>query len=371
MRLLLVTLSLIGLLGCDSRKDSTSVGSTVPTSQNPTDGVAAKSNDRPTSSPMRHESDSAKPWRATNLEGVYIVQNHGMQEYIERVTGQSQHWLEILSDKRLWFTVKEGNAEPESFITGGGDENILTHQYFVSSTLDDIDWSVSEGDTVDFQLRVTHLESDKTTLSEALSMRESGLIETNSVTSMLPTFELTIPPIDTQLVDSLSVTPTGSQVGRLDVGHRWDAEADGKNDSLRLISIGRELVQLNEDHMPKLGGEMAWQSFISIGVQLEPAPWRGSRHLQALTKLGGELRGSTHDLSGTRITDEEVFHIRAVSKHFRVNTVDLSGTAVTDKGLKQLKELDELRELRLSNTQVTDAGVAELKQSLPNCKIVN
>ncbi|MFH1918384.1 MAG: AAA family ATPase [Planctomycetota bacterium] len=49
--------------------------------------------------------------------------------------------------------------------------------------------------------------------------------------------------------------------------------------------------------------------------------------------------------------------------------VNLLGTEVTDAHLVHLKGLTSLRELYFNNTQVTDAGVNELKKALPNCRI--
>ena len=43
-------------------------------------------------------------------------------------------------------------------------------------------------------------------------------------------------------------------------------------------------------------------------------------------------------------------------------------STVTDGGLEHLRGLSQLQELSLHNTQVTDAGVNELKE-LPNVKI--
>ena len=42
---------------------------------------------------------------------------------------------------------------------------------------------------------------------------------------------------------------------------------------------------------------------------------------------------------------------------------------ITDAGLAGLKGLTNLGSLNLENTQVTDAGVAELRKALPNCSI--
>ena len=51
--------------------------------------------------------------------------------------------------------------------------------------------------------------------------------------------------------------------------------------------------------------------------------------------------------------------------------LNLSMTAVTDDGLKYLKKLTNLTVLFLNATQVTNQGIAELKQALPKCKIIH
>ena len=43
-------------------------------------------------------------------------------------------------------------------------------------------------------------------------------------------------------------------------------------------------------------------------------------------------------------------------------------TKITGAGLMHLRELSNLQQLGLSGTQVTDAGVAELQEVLPNSK---
>jgi len=52
-----------------------------------------------------------------------------------------------------------------------------------------------------------------------------------------------------------------------------------------------------------------------------------------------------------------------------IREVSLSGTDATDKDLAQLTGLAALKTLGLWGTQVTDAGVAELRKALPNCVI--
>jgi hypothetical protein len=44
---------------------------------------------------------------------------------------------------------------------------------------------------------------------------------------------------------------------------------------------------------------------------------------------------------------------------------------VTDAGLKELKELKQLQSLDLRYTKVTEAGVKDLQDALPECRIVH
>ena len=49
--------------------------------------------------------------------------------------------------------------------------------------------------------------------------------------------------------------------------------------------------------------------------------------------------------------------------------VNLMNTEITDAGLVHLAGLTKLELFDLAETKITDAGVAELKKSLPNCRI--
>jgi hypothetical protein len=47
----------------------------------------------------------------------------------------------------------------------------------------------------------------------------------------------------------------------------------------------------------------------------------------------------------------------------------LLGTDVTDAGLAHLEKLTDLKSLFLDNTNVTSEGVEKLQRALPNCQI--
>jgi len=52
-----------------------------------------------------------------------------------------------------------------------------------------------------------------------------------------------------------------------------------------------------------------------------------------------------------------------------ISLLGLDRTAVTNAGLKHLSRSAALSELYVVGTRVTDAGVVELQQALPNCQI--
>ena len=54
----------------------------------------------------------------------------------------------------------------------------------------------------------------------------------------------------------------------------------------------------------------------------------------------------------------------------KLERLSLAKSHVSDEGAKYLAPLTRLKELDLSDTQVTAAGVAELNKSLPQCRIV-
>ena len=61
--------------------------------------------------------------------------------------------------------------------------------------------------------------------------------------------------------------------------------------------------------------------------------------------------------------------IGAIGQLTALRTLELGFGHVTDVELEQLKTLTSLSKLNLSGTKVTDAGVNELQQALPNLTI--
>ena len=71
-------------------------------------------------------------------------------------------------------------------------------------------------------------------------------------------------------------------------------------------------------------------------------------------------------LSGTKLTDaglEDVAKVKNLSK------LSLQVNDITDTGLKEVAKLTQLERVQLYETNVTEEGVADLQKALPDCKI--
>ncbi len=88
----------------------------------------------------------------------------------------------------------------------------------------------------------------------------------------------------------------------------------------------------------------------------------GLEHLTVLKSLRGL------GLGGTQVTDADMQHIAALTS---LEWLELDDTSVGDAGLKRLVALTKLRKLQLVQTQVTDEGVRQLREKLPNCRVVH
>jgi len=72
------------------------------------------------------------------------------------------------------------------------------------------------------------------------------------------------------------------------------------------------------------------------------------------------------ELGDTQVTDAGIAHLRELRE---LRALSLSGTQVTDGALAHVSALRSLEVLDLTGTQVTDEGVEGLHQALPNCRI--
>jgi len=84
----------------------------------------------------------------------------------------------------------------------------------------------------------------------------------------------------------------------------------------------------------------------------------------SMDTLGNYARLST-------IGDSELEEVAQLPAMHGVTTLFLAGTVVTDAGLKHLTGLSNLRVLDVGFTQVSEKGMHDLQESLPECEIVH
>ena len=112
------------------------------------------------------------------------------------------------------------------------------------------------------------------------------------------------------------------------------------DDQLREISVVREVIWCN------LGGTSITNS--------------------GLKYLAGMPLRKLH-LERTTIGDDGLLQLKSFQD---LEYLNLYGTKITDEGLKHLRGLKKLKKLYVWQTGVTDAGIENLNQSLPNLEIV-
>jgi len=91
--------------------------------------------------------------------------------------------------------------------------------------------------------------------------------------------------------------------------------------------------------------------------------------------LAQERTETPTDVPSDSSSDEAVAALKKLGARIKqddqgnVVELNLSRSKITDAGLVHLKGLTGLQTLDLGGTEVTDAGFADLKKALPNCKI--
>ena len=105
-----------------------------------------------------------------------------------------------------------------------------------------------------------------------------------------------------------------------------------------------------------------------------PAQTADADPVAALEKDGAKIKRNDQgevvevSLELTKITDAGLVHLKGLTE-LQSLSMGGYGSKITDAGLVHLKGLTKLQVLRLAGTKITDAGVAELQQALPNCEI--
>jgi hypothetical protein len=120
-----------------------------------------------------------------------------------------------------------------------------------------------------------------------------------------------------------------------------------ENATTSIQGVGGKMV---EKSYPQVPNAKAWAIDLS-GKQLSPA---------ILTEMASLGHISELNLSKTNLTDEDMKKVAGLVG-FCLN-LDLSHTQISDTGLAELKNMLVLKDLNLTDTKCTSAGVEELKK---------
>jgi hypothetical protein len=172
----------------------------------------------------------------------------------------------------------------------------------------------------------------------------------------------------------------GGVVGRH--APRWVQQMLGKDFFLPVTSVRLQGEQVDEAGLDHLAGLTGLKS---LGLHNTRVSDAGLAHLAGLTGLEGLV------LNGSPVGDAGMGHLRGLrglrSLYVRntqvgdaglkqlegltqLNSLYLANTLVSDAGLTHLERMQGLKQLWLRGTLVSEAGAAQLRQALPDCKIV-
>ncbi len=94
-----------------------------------------------------------------------------------------------------------------------------------------------------------------------------------------------------------------------------------------------------------------------MAVSLPPGRPVSEGVLELIEKHGGASLGFL-DLSGRRLTDEQVEHLGSLTSLMRLH---LGGTGISDRGLARLENLKQIVDLDLGKTKITNAGLESVR----------
>lgn len=174
-------------------------------------------------------------------------------------------------------------------------------------------------------------------------------------------------------------TEKQARVALLDLGARWVLNDDGKVVKVDMASFA-ESPRYSDSDMIHL---RSFKDLQELGLSNSNITDAGLENVEELTNLQ-ELY-----LSGTKVTDAGLMHLRAmkqleilvlgrnfsdsatdhISQLQNLKNLNLNGSRVTDTGLLSLGHMANLQEIQLYNTQVTDEGVRQFQEALPNCRV--
>jgi len=86
-------------------------------------------------------------------------------------------------------------------------------------------------------------------------------------------------------------------------------------------------------------------------------------------RFPGPYLDQSHDLnlhlSGNPITDAGLSTLAGLN----VTVLDVSGTEISDEGVATITTFKHLRRLNITDTQVTESGLGQIRSALPRCEL--
>ena len=131
---------------------------------------------------------------------------------------------------------------------------------------------------------------------------------------------------------------------------------------LRLDTNGR-VTSVNLYIVPET--HLAMQYVLKLGELkvLRMGSQANDMHLEVINQL---TQLTELDLTDSKVTDDGLAHLSGMD---HLQRLVLNGSGISDNGLTHLKQMTMLRELYLRRTSVSAPGVEVLKKMLPHCKI--